>query len=82
MNFFTFIIGQNILKIHILHMGEISQGVQSMEMMSYFLFFLATVFGNLEVWKVKKLYIFLKYISAGVKGCFRINHINLLYSII
>ena len=28
--------------------------VQSMEMMSYFLFFLATVFGNLEVWKVRK----------------------------
>ena len=34
------------------HMGEVSQGLQSMEMMSYF--FLATVFGNLEVWKVKK----------------------------
>ena len=36
------------------HMREISQGVQSMEMMSYLLFFLATVFGNLEVWKVRK----------------------------
>ena len=31
-----------------------------------FLVFLATVFGNLEVWKVKKLYIFLEYITAGV----------------
>ena len=31
-----------------------------------FLVFLATVFGNLEVWKVKKWNIFLKYISAGV----------------
>ena len=36
------------------YMGEISQGVQSMEMMSYFLFLFATIFGNLEVWKVKK----------------------------
>ena len=32
-----------------LYVGEISQGVQSMEMMSYFFVFLATVFGNLEV---------------------------------
>ena len=31
-----------------------------------FFLFLATVFGNLEVWKVKKWNIFLKYISAGV----------------
>ena len=31
----------------------------------FFVFF-ATVFGNLEVWKVKKWNIFLKYISAGV----------------
>ena len=48
------------------HMGEISQGVQSMEMMSYFLSFFATVFSNLEVWKVKKWNIFVKYICAGV----------------
>ena len=39
---------------------------------------LARVFVNLEVWKVRKWNIFLKYISAAVKGCFRINHINLL----
>ena len=31
-----------------LYMGEISQGVQSMEIMSYFFFFV-TVLGNLEV---------------------------------
>ena len=31
-----------------------------------FFLFLATVFGNLEVWKVKKWNIFLKYISAPV----------------
>ena len=31
------------------HMGEISQGVQSLEMMSYFCFFLTTGFCNLEV---------------------------------
>ena len=31
-----------------------------------FFVFLATVFGNLEVWKVKKWNIFLKYISAAV----------------
>ena len=37
-----------------LHMGGNLLTVQSMKMMSYFLFFLATVFGNLEVWKVRK----------------------------
>ena len=31
------------------HMGEICQGVQSMEMISYFFVFLAPVFGDLEV---------------------------------
>ena len=36
------------------YMGGNLLTVQSMEMMSYFFVFLATVFGNLEVWKVKK----------------------------
>ena len=49
-----------------IYMGENSQGVQSMEIMSYFFLFLATVLGSLEVWKVKKWNIFLKYISAAV----------------
>ena len=43
-----------------------------------FFVFLATVFGNLEVWKVNNCNIFLIYISAGVQRCL---HINLLYSI-
>ena len=47
----TFFVDHNMV---FQHMGDISQGVQSMEIMSYFLFFLATVFGNLEVWKVRK----------------------------
>ena len=49
-----------------IYMGGNLLTVQSIEIMSYFLFFLATVFGNLEVWKVNKCNIFLKYISAGV----------------
>ena len=40
--------------ITISHMGEISQDVQSMKMMSYCCFFLATVFGNLKVWNIRK----------------------------
>ena len=47
-----------------------------------FFVFSATVFGNLEVWKVNKCYIFLKVISAGVQWYLHINQINLLYSII
>ena len=31
------------------HMGEISQGVQSLDLVSYFLYFLAPSFGNLKV---------------------------------
>ena len=47
--------------------------VQVMNMMSYFLYF---------VWKVRKLIIFFKYMSAPVKNCFLINDIDLLYSVI
>ena len=41
-----------------LHMGEISQGVQSMNLVSYFFVFLSTIFGNLEVCDVKTCNIF------------------------
>ena len=43
-----------LLEARVLYMGGNLLTVQSMEMMSYLFVFLATVFGNLEVWKVRK----------------------------
>ena len=49
-----------------LYMGGNLLTVQSMEI---FFLSLATVFGNLEVWKVKKWNIFLKYTECPEKNC-------------
>ena len=56
------------------HMGEISQGVRSLILMSYFLFFWAPFFGNLEVCYAQTCNIFWKYMSAASSTCLCLDH--------
>ena len=58
----------------ILHMGEISQGVQSLNLMSHFYSPLRPFFGDLDLCYVKNWNSFWKYMSGEVWTCLSLDH--------